>query len=99
MKEHNYYVYILSNWNNKVIYTGITNNLQRRIYEHQNKLVEGFTRKYKLTKLVYYEQTNDVKTAIAREKGIKAWRREKKNLLIKTMNSDWKDLAEKLFGC
>lgn len=99
MKEHNYYVYILSNWNNKVIYTGITNNLQRRIYEHQNKLVEGFTSKYNLTKLVYYEQTNDVKTAIAREKEIKGWRREKKNLLIRTMNPDWKDLAEKLFGC
>ena len=63
-----YYVYILANWNNKVLYVGITNNLERRIYEHKNKLIEGFTKKYNVNKLVYFETTSDVKSAIEREK-------------------------------
>lgn len=82
MNENNYYIYILSNWNNKVIYVGMTNNLERRLSEHKNKLIDGFTKKYNLTKLVYFECTSDVNTAIRREKEIKKWRREKKNRLI-----------------
>lgn len=88
-----YYVYILANWNNKVIYTGVTNNLERRIYEHKNKLIEGFSKKYNLTKLVYFEQFTNVNDAISREKEIKNWRREKKNALIETINISWKDLS------
>jgi putative endonuclease len=89
-----YFVYILSNWNHKVIYTGITNNLERRLYEHKNKLMDGFTKKYNLTKLVYYEHTDDVLSAIAREKEIKKWRREKKNKLVESINPQWKDLSK-----
>ena len=87
-----FYVYILTNWNNKVIYVGMTNNLQRRIYEHKNKLVNGFTKKYNVAKLVYFEETNDVKSAIAREKEIKKWRRAKKNQLVESLNPDWKEI-------
>ena len=93
MKDYNFYVYILTNWNDEVMYIGMTNNLERRLYEHKNKLVEGFTKKYNVNKLVYYEQGNDVHAAIAREKEIKKWRREKKNKLVMTMNPEWKDLS------
>lgn len=89
-----YYVYILTNWSNKVLYTGITNNLERRLYEHKNKLVEGFTKKYNINKLVYFDSTNDVEAAIAREKQIKGWTRDKKNHLIESENSQWNDLSE-----
>ena len=89
-----YYVYILSNWNNKVIYTGITSNIERRLYEHKNKLIEGFTEKYNVNKLVYIESCNDVKDAIAREKQIKGWKREKKNVLIESINKNWEDISE-----
>lgn len=89
-----YYVYMLTNWNNKVLYTGITNNLERRIYEHKNKLVKGFTAKYNVNKLVYYDYTSDVYSAIAREKEIKGWTRQKKNDLIQSMNPEWIDLSE-----
>jgi putative endonuclease len=65
----NYYVYLLTNWNNRVIYAGVTNDLNRRIYEHKNKLIEGFSKKYNLTKLVYFEETSDIDATIAREKG------------------------------
>ena len=88
-----YYVYLLTNWNNKVIYLGVTNNLERRLYEHKNKLVKGFTEKYNVNKLVYFEETQDVTAAIAREKEIKKWRRDKKNQLVNRMNPKWKDLA------
>ena len=87
-----YYVYLLTNWNNKVIYLGVTNNLGRRLYEHKNKLVKGFTEKYNVNKLVYFEETQDVTAAIAKEKKIKKWRREKKNQLVNRMNPNWKDL-------
>jgi putative endonuclease len=93
--HNNYYIYILSNKNNNVVYVGMTNNLERRIIEHKRKLINGFTKKYNLTKLVYYEYTNDVNAAIKREKVIKKWRREKKNLLIETVNKEWKDLSGK----
>jgi putative endonuclease len=75
----------------------MTNDLERRIYEHKNKIFEGFSKKYNLNKLVYYEYTNDVTAAILREKQVKKWRREKKNNLIESMNPEWKDLAEELF--
>ena len=88
-----YYVYLITNWNNKVMYVGVTNNLKRRIYEHKKKLVKGFTEKYNLNKLVYFEETQDVTSAIAREKEIKKWRREKKNQLVNRMNPNWKDLS------
>ncbi|MCK4487686.1 MAG: GIY-YIG nuclease family protein [Desulfobacterales bacterium] len=88
-----YYVYLLTNWNNKVIYLGVTNNLERRLYEHKNKLVKGFTEKYNVNKLVYFEETQDVTAAIAREKEIKKWRREKKNQLVNRINPNWKDLS------
>ena len=76
--DKTYYVYLLTNWNNKVMYVGVTGNLERRIYEHKNKLVEGFTQKYNVDKLVYYETTNDVMAALEREKQIKKWQREKR---------------------
>jgi putative endonuclease len=89
-----YYVYMLTNWNNKVLYTGITNDLERRIYEHKNKLVKGFTSKYNISKLVYFEYTSDVTSAITREKEIKGWTRQKKNELIQSINAEWKDLSD-----
>ena len=94
VNERRYYVYLLTNWNNRVIYVGVTNDLTRRIYEHKNKLVEGFTKKYNVDKLVYFEETNDVNSALAREKEIKKWRREKKNNLVSAMNPHWNDLSE-----
>ncbi len=89
-----YCVYILTNWSNTVLYTGVTNNLERRIYEHKNKLVEGFTEKYNVDKLVYFDCISDIKSAIGREKQIKGWTRQKKNELIKNINPQWKDLSE-----
>jgi putative endonuclease len=89
-----YYVYILTNWANKVLYTGVTNDLERRLYEHKNKLIKGFTEKYNVNKLVYFDSTTDVKAAIAREKQIKGWTRQKKNDLIESINPQWYDLSE-----
>jgi putative endonuclease len=93
-QEHHYYVYLLTNQNNKVMYIGVTNNLERRVYEHKMKLVPGFTEKYNVNKLVYFEETSDVRAAIAREKEIKKWRREKKNNLVIAANPEWRDLSE-----
>ena len=93
-KEYRYFVYIISNWNNKVIYVGVTNDIVRRISEHKNKLVDWFSKKYNLNKLVYFEETTDINVAISREKEIKKWRREKKNNLINLLNLEWKDLSE-----
>ena len=76
------------------MYIGVTNDLQRRVYEHRNKLLKGFTEKYNINKLVYFEETSDVTAAITREKEIKKWRREKKNALVQRVNPDWKDLSE-----
>ena len=90
----NYYVYILTNWNNHVMYVGVTNNLQRRIYEHKEKLIDGFTSKYNVNKLVYYQETTDIKCAISREKELKGWRRSKKDALVVTMNQNWEDLSK-----
>ncbi len=94
--EKQYYVYILTNKSNKVLYIGVTNDLERRIYEHKNKMVDGFTKKYNLTKLVYYEATTDVSSAIEREKQLKNWHKEWKMNLVKEFNPEWKDLGEML---
>jgi len=89
-----FYVYILANKNNRVLYVGVTNNLPRRLFEHKNKLIEGFTEKYNVNKLIYFEETENIKSAILREKEIKKWRREKKENLKNTINSEWKDLSD-----
>jgi len=91
-----YYIYLMTNKWNTVIYTGVTNDLKRRIWEHKGKLVDGFTKKYNLTKLVYYEVHEDIQNAIRREKQIKGGSRKKKIELVKSMNRDWKDLYEEL---
>lgn len=90
----NYYIYLLTNWNHRVMYVGVTNDLKRRLYEHKNKLIIGFTKKYNLNKLVYFEETQDIHTAIAREKEIKKWRREKNDRLVNETNPAWQDLSE-----
>ena len=92
-----YYVYILTNKTNKVMYIGVTNDLRRRIYEHKNELVDGFTKKYHIHKLVYYEIYKDINTAILREKKLKGLLRIRKNELVKTINPNWDDLSDKLF--
>ncbi|MBI4653489.1 MAG: GIY-YIG nuclease family protein [Nitrospirae bacterium] len=94
--ERYYYIYIMTNKSNTVLYTGITNDLKRRTYEHKEKLVEGFTKKYNITKLVYYEIFKDVELAILKEKKIKGGSRAKKIKLIKEMNPKWRDLYDEL---
>ncbi len=96
MIEKKGYVYILTNTNNTVLYTGVTCNLSKRAYEHKNKMVQGFTKKYNLHKLVYYEVFEDMINAIVREKQIKGWLRIKKLLLIEKANSGWVDLYESI---
>jgi putative endonuclease len=93
-----YYVYILTNRKHGVLYTGMTNDLERRAYEHKEKLIPGFASKYSLTKLVYFEETTDVDAAINREKQIKGWLRKKKIALIESRNPNWKDLSEEWFA-
>lgn len=93
-REYNFYVYIMASASG-TLYVGMTNDLERRVYEHKNGLIEGFTKKYGCHKLVYYEHTTYVYAAIAREKQIKKWRREKKEYLIRTINPGWKDLSLK----
>jgi len=89
-----YYVYMLTNKNNRVLYIGITNDLPRRIYEHKNKLINGFTKKYNLNKLIYYETTEDIFSALEREKQLKNWHREWKLNLINNFNPKWIDLSD-----
>ncbi|MCJ7508640.1 MAG: GIY-YIG nuclease family protein [candidate division Zixibacteria bacterium] len=89
-----YFVYMMTNHGNTVIYTGVTNNLVRRIYEHKNKLIKEFSSKYKLYKLIYYEVYENTYEAIRKEKKIKAGSRKKKISLIESINPDWKDLYE-----
>ncbi|VAX15074.1 Excinuclease ABC, C subunit-like [hydrothermal vent metagenome] len=88
-----YYVYIMTNKNNTVLYTGVTNNLEKRVYEHKEKINPGFTAKYNICKLVYYEDSGDIRYAIQREKQIKAGSRKKKVDLVEKCNSNWKDLS------
>jgi len=92
--NNTFYVYILTNKNNSVLYTGVTNNLVRRVFEHKEKLIDGFTKKYNCSKLVWYEQYLDAESAISREKQIKGGSRKKKEDLINKMNPQWKDLYE-----
>ncbi|MGB0720486.1 MAG: GIY-YIG nuclease family protein [Bdellovibrionales bacterium] len=89
-----YFVYCMTNWTGERIYTGVTNDLERRVLEHKSGLIKGFSQKYNIKKLVYYEQFGDVGAAILREKEIKGWRREKKNTLVESMNPDWQELFE-----
>ena len=94
MKDHNYYVYIMANKNNTVLYTGVCNNLPRRVWEHKHKVDQkSFTSRYNISKLVYYEYFSDINAAIFREKQIKAGSRAKKISLIESMNKEWKDLS------
>jgi putative endonuclease len=88
-----YYVYIMAS-RSQTLYTGVTNDLERRVYEHKNKLIPGFTSKYNINRHVYYEATSDIRSAIAKEKQIKAWTRAKRVALIESTNRDWKDLSE-----
>jgi putative endonuclease len=88
-----YYVYIMAS-SSGTLYTGVTDDLERRVFEHKNKLIPGFSSKYNINRLVYYEETGDVQAAIYREKQIKSWRRNKKLDLIKSSNPKWQDLSE-----
>lgn len=90
------YVYLMTNKANAVIYTGVTSDLQKRVYRHKEKLMEGFTKKYNINKLVYYEAFDDIGSAIVREKQIKAGSRQKKMDLIKSMNPEFEDLYDEL---
>ena len=91
-----YYIYILSNKTNETIYVGMTNDLKRRLYEHKEKLIEGFSKKYNLCKLVYFEEYQSPQEAIAREKQLKKWKRDKKNALIDTINCEWNDFSKNI---
>jgi putative endonuclease len=88
-----YYVYVMTN-KSRTLYTGVTNDLKRRVYEHKHKLVPGFTSRYNITQLVYFETTQDIRAAIAREKQIKGWLRVKKIALIESANPCWQDLSD-----
>lgn len=92
IKQHNYYVYIMAS-ESRVVYIGVTSDLEKRVQEHKLGVLQGFTRKYHCKRLVYYEYFEDINYAIAREKQLKKWRRSKKVDLIERMNSEWKDLS------
>ena len=96
MKEHNYYVYILAKAKNSTFYTGVTNTLIKRVWEHKEGVADGFTKKYGIKTLVYYEYFDDIEAAICREKLIKKWKRDYKIDAIEKMNPDWNDLYEGL---
>jgi putative endonuclease len=91
-----YFVYIMTS-KTGTLYTGVTNDLENRVYQHKHKLIEGFTKKYNITCLAYFEETTNIDSAIKREKEIKSWRRSKKIAIIESMNPTWKDLAEDWF--
>ena len=91
-----YFVYIMASQKNGTLYIGVSGNLKKRVYEHRNDLIDGFTKKYRVHKLVYFESTSDVNAAIAREKQMKAWKRQWKIELIEKDNSDWRDLYDDL---
>ena len=96
--SHFYYVYILASKRNGTLYIGVTGDLIKRIYEHKEKRVEGFSKKYGIDKLVYYEQTQEVQSALEREKQLKAWKRQWKLELIEKQNPQWNDLYNKIIG-
>ena len=91
-----YYVYILANKKNGTLYIGVTNDLTRRVYEHKTNLIEGFTKKYNVHHLVYFEETEDIRSALRREKTMKAWKRDWKIQIICKTNPEWKDLYQEL---
>ena len=92
MRKNDYYVYMLASKRNGTLYIGVTNNLLRRVYEHKHKIIKGFTSKYGVDKLVYFELTDDINSAIAREKQLKKWNRKWKLRIIEEFNPDWNDL-------
>ncbi len=94
MPEKSYFVYIMTNPSHTVLYIGITNSIQRRVFEHKEKLTDGFTKKYNCVELIYVEETNDVGDALEREKQLKKWSRKKKERLINRVNPEWKDLSD-----
>lgn len=94
--SNTYYVYILTNKRNTVLYTGMTNDLARRVEQHKSHLVKGFAKRYNVDKLLYYETYSDVQEAITREKQIKAGNRKRKIMLVESINAEWKDLVEEL---
>jgi len=96
-KSHQYYIYILSNKKNGTLYIGVTNDLERRVFEHKNKLIKGFTKKYGLNKLVYFESHQFIDDAIKREKQLKNWNRQWKIALIEENNPNWNDLSQVWF--
>jgi putative endonuclease len=96
VSDQRYYVYIMASWS-RVLYTGATNDLARRVYQHKNQLISGFTSKYRLSRLVYFEETTNSRAAVAREREIKGWVREKKIRLIESVNSAWLDLSADWF--
>ena len=96
MITREYYFYMMASYRG-ALYAGVTNDLTRRLYEHQQKVVEGFTKKYNVTKLVYYETTDSIEAAIEREKQVKGWLRRKKVALIETVNPYWEDLAKEWY--
>ena len=93
MKQHRYFVYIMAS-ESGTLYIGVTNDLYKRTYQHKNGLIDGFTKKYMCHKLIFFEETSDVESAISREKQLKNWNRAKKEFLIKTKNPTWKDLSK-----
>ena len=95
---HEYYVYILASQKNGTLYVGVMNDLTRRVYEHKNDLVEGFTKQYQVHDLVWFESTGSVEAAIQREKQLKNWKREWKVALIEKQNPEWRDLYESILG-
>jgi len=96
MWNYNYYIYIITNKTKSVLYIGVTNNLQRRVYEHKNRVIPGFTSKYKIDKLIYFEHFDNINDAIKREKQLKKWNRSWKEDLINKENPDWEDLYTKI---
>ena len=96
MNDQPYYVYIMASRRNGTLYIGVTNDLIRRVYEHKNNVVEGFTDQYRVHKLVYWEQLEDIESAIGREKQLKHWKRQWKLTLIEEYNAGWHDLYEQL---
>jgi len=96
MTDHDYFIYIMASKKKGTLYVGVTNDLMRRVFEHKNDHIEGFTKKYKVHRLVYYEHTNDIYSAIEREKTIKTWNRQWKISLIEKKNPDWNDLYPEL---
>ncbi len=91
---NDYFVYILTNDHGNVMYVGVTNDLSRRLYEHRHELTDGFTKRYHVHKLVYFEHTSSIEAAISREKQLKGWTRARKNALVETLNPSWRDLSE-----